>query len=131
MKKLLSTLMCATILTTGAAMAGENNQNCPPAPPEHKGAGQFHKKPPCPKMIEDKLNLTEEQKAAARKNRMEGRKEMKPIIEKIRNNHDEMINIMDSDLPQAEKDKKISAIKEDMKKLKADMDAIGFFDLAK
>jgi len=125
MKKLLSTLMCATILTTGAAMASDNTQqNCPPPPPEHQGQGQFHKKPPCPKMIEDQLNLTEEQKAAARKNRMEGRKEMKPIMDKIRDKHEAMLDVMDSDLSDAEKEKKIKVIKADMKKLKAQADAV-------
>lgn len=124
MKKLLSTLMCATILTTGAAMASDNTQNCPPPPPDCKGPGQFHKKPPCPKMIEDQLNLTEEQKAAARKNRMEGRKEMKPIMDKIRDKHEAMLDVMDSDLPDAEKEKQIKAIKADMKKLKDQADKI-------
>lgn len=122
MKKFLTALMCTTILTTGAVMASDDVKPCPP-PPE-QCPGQFNKKPPCPKMIEEQLNLTDAQKTVARKNRMEGRKEMKPIMDKIRDKHEAMLDIIDSDMSDAKKEKEIKAIKEDMKKLKAQADKV-------
>ncbi len=64
-----------------------------------------------------RLNLTEEQKELAKTIRQNGHEKMKPVFDDIAAKFSEIREIEDSKLPEGKKEKKIEALKKDIKKL--------------
>ena len=118
------TLLLATLLTLGATtMAYAGPQGCPqgacpfgPPPPE---MNKPCRKCPPPKVnIEQKLKLTEEQKAQAKQLRMQGREQMEPIMSAIRTKHEQKEVIKFS------KDLSTQAKLDKIEKINAQIDAL-------
>ena len=125
MKKTLTTIFCLSLMAIGAqsVMAADSNTNYTTtnptavekkAPPKF-GPGGMHK-PPMPNLDEE-LNLTEAQKQQARQNRINGRKEMKPIMDEIRSKKESVLDIMDSDLSDEKKQEQLKTIQAEIKAL--------------
>lgn len=70
--------------------------------------------------IDERLNLTEEQKKQAHEIRMQGHEKMKPIFKEMQAKKQEIRKIRDSELSQEEKDLKIAPLKNELKKLAQD-----------
>lgn len=68
--------------------------------------------------LDDRLKLTEEQKQQAHEIRMKGHEKMKPVFEQMKAKKAEIRKIAESDLSQAEKEKKIAPLKNDLRELK-------------
>ncbi len=68
--------------------------------------------------LDDRLNLTEEQKKQAREIRMKGHEKIKPVFEKMKAKHEEIKTVKESNLSQEEKAKKLAVLKKDMRELK-------------
>ena len=124
MKKLLTTTFCLSVLLIGtntvfAADSGKTytKQN---TSVEKKTSQNFNnkgmKKPMMPK-LEEELNLTEAQKQQARKNRIQGRQEMKPIMDEIRAKKEAIMDIFDSELSEDKKQEQIKTIQAELKEL--------------
>src|SRR5574344_450413 len=127
MKKLLSTLLGLAVICAGSTtFAKECDRNCdfPPPPPGH---GKMQK-PPHEK-LDEKLKLTETQKSLLKKNRIASRQKLKPILQQMFDKREAIMDIRDSELSQAEQDKKIAPLKNDMKTLKQKADAIRKADM--
>ena len=75
--------------------------------PPHKGPN-----------LDERLKLTDEQKAKAKDIRMQGHEKIKPVFEQIKAKKDEIKTIKSSNLSAAEQEKKIASLKADIKKLK-------------
>lgn len=126
MKKLLTTTFCLSMLLMGTQVMAEeatqySKQNTPQIssqekriPPQFK-KGKHHRPPKL--NLEEELNLTEAQKAQAKANRIEGRKEMKPIMDEIRNKKEAILDIIDSNLSKAEQKIQIEKIQKEIKQL--------------
>ncbi|MCR5265349.1 MAG: Spy/CpxP family protein refolding chaperone [Cyanobacteria bacterium RUI128] len=121
------TLLLATLLTLGATtMAWAGPQGCPECGPQ--GCPPFgppcgmHK--PCPNQhppkvnMEQKLKLTDEQKAKAKQLRMEGREQMEPIMNAIRTKYEQ------KELIKRSKDIKTQVKLEQIEKINAQIDAL-------
>ena len=133
MKKTLTTVFCMSILFMGAqsVMAANTTAKAKQttkttvskvnkAKTQKQKPSQFDKKPPKrPPMLnlEEELNLTDQQKAKAKENRIKGRKEMKPIMDEIRAKKEAVLDVMDSDLSQEEQQAKIKELQSEIKKL--------------
>lgn len=77
--------------------------------------------------LDERLNLTEEQKKQAFEIRMEGHKKIKPIFEKIKNKKAEIKTIVeDTKLSESQKEKKINAIEIEIVKLKQEARKVRF-----
>ena len=124
-KTLIATgIMAAILLSTSISYAADNKTpqkpcDCPcarPMPPKH-----FEGQKP-PKMerpdIEERLNLTEEQKQKAHEIRMNGQEKMKPVFAKMQAKKQEIKKVTDSNLSQDQKDKKITQLKEELQAVK-------------
>ena len=77
--------------------------------PPHKGPN-----------LEERLKLTEEQKVKAKEIRMQGHEKIKPVFEQIKAKKQEIKTIKMSKIAPAEQQKKIAALKSDIKKLKTE-----------
>ena len=112
MKKLLTTMFCLSIIALGAqgAFAQNFDNGNPPPVKHHKGM----KKMPPRVNLEEYLNLTEQQKAQVKANRIKSRKAMKPIMNSISDKREAILDVMDSDLPKAQQEAKIKALKEEI-----------------
>lgn len=139
MKKFLTTALCVSVMFIGAqAMAATSDSNAtytnknttfstskqfekkqPPQFGQYKGKNGERIKGQRPQRpnLDDALNLTDEQKAKAKANRIQGRKEMKPIMEEIHNKKEAILDVMDSDLSKTEQQAKIKELQADIKKL--------------
>lgn len=111
------------MISSTVCYANTPNEN---AGPQKPACGCEMKKPP--KMqrpnIDERLKLTDEQKEKSHQLRMKGHEKIKPVMEKMKAKHQEIKNVMNSSISQEEKDKKITVLKEDMKKLKKEARAI-------
>ena len=121
MKKLLVTAFCLTMaMGMQSAMAADttNYTKANPVTAEQKQPPQFGqmKRPPMPN-LEEELNLTEAQKAKAKANRIQGRKEMKPIMDEIRAKKEAILDIVDSDLSKEKQQEKITVLQKEIKEL--------------
>lgn len=90
----------------------------------HKG---HHPCPPHKKHnheLENKLNLTEEQKVKAKEIRMQGREELKPIIDELRVKKEKIREIKDSTLSEKEKASQIEAQRKEIISLREQADKI-------
>ena len=124
MKKLLTATFCLSVLLMGAnaAMAADTNTTYSKAntkvekkaPPKF-GQGQMQK--PMMPNLEEELNLTEAQKQQARQNRIQGRKEMKPVMDEIRAKKEAIMDIFDSDLTDDKKQEQVKVIQKEIKEL--------------
>ena len=118
------TLLLAALLTLGAttmAYAGEcGPQGCPPFGPPPAGMNKpcCHKHHPPKVNIEQKLKLTDEQKAQAKQLRMEGREQMEPIMNAIHTKYEQ------KELIKRSKDIKTQAKLEQIEKINAQIDAL-------
>ena len=74
--------------------------------------------------MEEYLNLTEQQKAQVKANRIKSRKAMKPIMNSINDKREAILDVMDSDLPKAQQEAKIKTLKSDIKALRQQADKI-------
>lgn len=123
------TLILASVLafTMSAALANPQPPCLPegdcPKPPMHQG--KMMPPPPEAKKMKDKraefdkkLQLTEEQKAKAKEIRMNGHKEMKPIMEQMKAKKIQIDQIAKSNISEEEKVQKIAPIKEELKTLR-------------
>ncbi len=124
------TLILASVLafTMSAALANPQPP-CPPEgdcpkPPMHQGKMMPPPPPEAKKMkdkraeFDKKLQLTEEQKAKAKEIRMNGHKEMKPIMEQMKAKKIQIDQIAKSNISEEEKVQKIAPIKEELKTLR-------------
>ena len=68
--------------------------------------------------LDEKLNLTEEQKKQAHDIRMQGHEKIKPIVEKMKAKHAEIKKIAESNLSDTQKEKKINKLEKDLLELK-------------
>lgn len=122
------TLLLATLLTLGATtMAWAGPQGCPECGPQ--GCPPFGPPPcgmhkPCPNQqppranIEQKLKLTDEQKAKAKQLRMEGREQMEPIMNAIHTKYEQ------KELIKRSKDIKTQVKLEQIEKINAQIQAL-------
>ena len=124
MKKLLTTTFCLSVMLMGAnAVFAEDTQTTytkPVAAVERKappkfGQGQMQK--PMMPNLEEELGLTEAQKQKARQNRINGRKEMKPVMDEIRTKKEAIMDIFDSELAEAKKKEQIKELQTELKEL--------------
>ncbi len=121
MKKLLTAAFCLTMaMGMQSAMAADttNYTKANPVTTEQKQPPKFEhrKRPPMPN-LEEELNLTEAQKAKAKENRIQGRKEMKPIMDEIRAKKEAILDIVDSDLSKEKQQEKITVLQKEIKDL--------------
>ncbi len=68
--------------------------------------------------FENKLKLTDEQKAQAKEIRLKGHEQMKPVFEKIKANRTEAKSVVESQLTDQEKAQKLNNLREELKVLK-------------
>lgn len=125
MKK--SFILASLLAFTMSAAIANAEPPCPPdgdfKPPMHKG--KMMPPPPDAKKMEakraefeNKLQLTEEQKAQAKEIRLKGHEEMKPIMEQMKAKKTQIDAVLSSNVSEEEKAQKIAPIKEEMKGLK-------------
>lgn len=123
MKKLVI-LACTLCLMSTAVFAAENNFPKPD-----------HKNPPSKEEImkirkareaafEQKLGLTEAQKAKAKELRIKGHKEMKPIIDEIKNKKKEAEMVKMSRIAGWVQEERLNALDKDIKNLEKKANAI-------
>ena len=128
MKKslLIAGIAAAVMMSSSLTYAATNT------PQDTKTQTKYEKKMPCkckdckckksPQVkrqgLDERLNLTEEQKQKAHEIRMNGHEKMKPVFEKMKAKKAEIKEIAESDLSQAEKEKKIAPLKNDLRELK-------------
>lgn len=125
MKKTLiaAGIVTAAILSTSVSYAEpqfppQRPCDCPcarPMPPHFEGQRPPQMERP---NIEERLNLTEEQKQKAHEIRMNGQEKMKHIFAKMQAKKQEIKQVADSNLSQAKKDKKIAQLKEELQTIK-------------
>ena len=89
----------------------------------HKGHPTTQAKKPHNE-LENKLNLTEEQKAKAKEIRMQGREEIKPIIDELRAKKEKIREIKASSLSEKEKASQIEAQRKEIQSLREQADKI-------
>ena len=115
MKKILMTTFCLSILImfSQSVMAQDVDKTnpLPQRPKMEKG----HKPPHV--NLDELLNLTDEQKAKVKANRIKSRKAMKPVMDDIRNKREAILDVIDSDLSKDAQEAKIKALQEDIKAL--------------
>lgn len=122
MKKLLTTTFCVSLMAMAIPMVmAEEVENysksfSKPFSREFKQNSAHMKKHPMFN-LDEKLNLSEEQKSLAKANRIKARKEMKPIMDEIRDKKSEILDIIDSDLSDEQQQKKIESIRSEIKAL--------------
>lgn len=114
MKKIF-VLLFAICLTTSLVQAKipEENMKRPPMCPKMTEQERIQRE----KAFEQRLGLTEEQIQKAKKQRLEGREKIKPVIEKIKSKEQEIETIKKSNLSEQEQSEKINTLNSDLKAL--------------
>ena len=127
-KKTLILASLTTFVMSGCVFAAPQEPDFGPPPPAGKEMSCPFKKPPmcmkhkkpdctcknkCDKKdpraeFENRLKLTDEQKAKAKEIRLNGHKEMKPIMEKLKAKHQEAESIRNSKLDESAKQEKLA-----------------------
>lgn len=115
----LALTLCASSVLAQPPMPPQDGDGFPPPPPGHERNFRAHKQ-----KLEDKLKLTDEQKSLVKKNRMEGHKKIKPIMEQMMAKRDKIFEIRESNLPDAEKKKQITELKTQIRALEDKADDI-------
>lgn len=104
--------------------------NCNCGCDNHSGYHKVNKKGPDTNAqkahtdLENKLNLTEEQKSKAKEIRMQGREEIKPIIDELRVKKEKIREIKTSSLSEKEKSSQIEAQRKEIQALREQADKI-------
>lgn len=112
----VAALMLSSTMSFADTTPTLNNNNKKPECTCKKG-------PKAPKQVkrqtlDEKLKLTDEQKKQAHEVRMKGHEKIKPVIEKMKAKHDEIKKVLDSNLSDEQKEKKINALERDLLTLK-------------
>ena len=124
MKKILTTTFCLSVMLMGAnaAFAADTNTTYTKAntTTERKAPPNFAngkmQKPMMPN-LEEELGLTEAQKQQARQNRIQGRKDMKPVMDEIRAKKEAIMDVFDSELSDDKKKERVDAMQAELKEL--------------
>lgn len=116
---IISALAATVLMSSGMSFAATNPEPTAPQTQQcQKDIGNpNHNKMNRPN-LDELLNLSETQKQKAHEIRMNGHQKIRPVIEKIKAKKAEIKAVEMSKLPQAEKDKKIATLKEELKPLK-------------
>ena len=88
-KYLLATICAMTLAMSSNIYAADEHDNTMPPPPSAEQMMK-HRRGDLQKELADKLNLSEEQRAAAKKIHEDGRTKMKPLMEEARALHEKM-----------------------------------------
>ena len=114
MKKILTILGVIFLISTEVSAAECFKGPCgnPPPPPTKQEMAQREK------AFEQRLGLSEEQKAQAKLLRKQGFEKIKPVIDKLKARENEFEMVKGSTLAQEEKDTKLNTLKEDIIGLK-------------
>lgn len=119
-KSLIISGMAAALLLSATMSYAETAADT--AAPQKPACKCKADKPKPPKMdrpnLDERLKLTEEQKAKAHELRMKGHEKIKPVMEKMKVKHQEMKQVIQSNISKEEKDKKVAALKKDIQKLR-------------
>ena len=120
MKKLLILAGVLAISISTQSIAAENiSPNNPPKPPCNCAQAKRPDKPPFDKeKFEKRLKLTDAQKEQARIIREKGHEQMKPIMEKIKEKHEEINAVRLTKLTQQMKDEQINQLRKELRELK-------------
>lgn len=123
MKK-IAIMACALCLISSAAFAAEDSFRKPDFknPPSKEEMIKMRKAREA--AFEQKLGLTEEQKVKAKELRIKGHKEMKPIMDKIRDNKKEAEMVKMSRVAGWVQEERLNAIDKDIKNLEKKANAI-------
>ncbi|MDD3594731.1 MAG: Spy/CpxP family protein refolding chaperone [Candidatus Gastranaerophilales bacterium] len=126
MKKTLPVSLSVLALTLCASSVLAQPPAPPPngdgfAPPPQKHAKNFKAQE---QKFNERLKLTDEQVALAKKNRIEGHKKIKPIMQEIMQKKDKLFEIRESNLSDAEKKKQTAALKTQIRALEDKADDI-------
>ena len=126
MKKLLILAGVLAISISTQSIAAENiSPNNPPKPPCNCAQAKRPDKPPFDKeKFEKRLKLTDAQKEQARVIREKGHEQMKPIMEKIKEKHEEINAIRLTKLTQQMKDEQINQLRKELRELKRQANTI-------
>ncbi len=126
MKKLLMLAGILAITVSSQCIAADNTaQNGAPKPPCNCAQAKRPDKPPFDKeKFEKRLKLTDAQKEQARVIREKGHEQMKPIMEKIKEKHEEINAVRLSKLTQQMKDEKVNQLRKEIKELKKQANTI-------
>lgn len=111
MKKLLIILTLITICTNTIQADEQTNKN------DFRKAS-IAKQERIKNFLNEELNLSEDQQKILKKNRIQLRQEMSPIIKKMQNLHDEIKNIYSSNIPKIQADLKTAPLKAELVILK-------------
>lgn len=122
MKKTLILAGIITLLATSSATYATTAKAEPQAKPSNVEKQKVCDKKDFKKQIQnidERLKLTEEQKAKAHELRMKGHEKIKPVVQKIKAKHEEIKTIIENPaLTQEQKDKKIYNAEKELLKLK-------------
>ena len=115
MKKILVLLLA--LYLTSATVQAKIPENCmknrPPMPPQMTQQERAQHE----KAFEQRLGLTEEQKQKSKELRFEGRKKIKPVIDKIKSREQEIELVKRSNLTPQEQEIKLNSLNADLKTL--------------
>lgn len=128
MKKICIMLACLIGLTMGAnlTMAENVQPDKPQGPPP---MGKYGKKPQRHVDLDKKLNLTEVQKAKMDKNRQVSREKLKPIMQKMKENHTKMEDLRNSNLSEDQKREKFEEIRKERQEFRKQANLIREADM--
>lgn len=124
MKKTLSLLLTATILTLGTTVAQATEAKTQEKTAEtaiqqsEKPPVHCHSKEEMRKNFEQRLNLTEKQKEKAKAIHEQGREKMKPVMEQIRSKYQEIEAVKLSRMSGRMQQEKISKLEAEIAELK-------------
>lgn len=116
MKKTLL-IACLLLATSSMSFAAENVQGKVPANCQIKQPVQNVQRPPKKPNLEQRLNLTEEQKIKAKANREAGFKEIKPIMDNLKSKKEQKRMLMKNQNPTVKEVEKLEQLNNDINKL--------------
>lgn len=114
MKKILVLLLA--VYLSSVTVQAEVTKNVTKCPAPAKAAVQQNIQRQ--NAFDQRLNLTAEQKQKSKEIRLDGRKKLKPVLEKIKALDEQMKQVKESNLTQEEQEKKLTKMKSDMKALR-------------
>ena len=112
------TLFTILLISTNTVFAHDCAKKDIPYKPTYKEQRQFDK------LLNEKLNLSEEQQDTLRKNRSKHRREMEKIINKMQDLHDEIRNIYLTGIPKFQADLRTAPMKAQLVTLKQSADKL-------
>lgn len=118
MIKNILTILTIFLLTQTNVKAHDCTQNQFPQKPTFQEQRKINS------MLNEKLNLTKEQKEIIEKNRYQHKKEMNKIIDKMKDDHDKIKEVYMIGLPKYQADIRTAPMKADLVKLKMEADRL-------